>query len=197
MKLANTPAVTLRGERVTLRRWTEADRSPFAAMNADPQVMRYLTRSLTADESDAMVERIEGHFDTHGYGLWALEVPELGFAGFVGIAHVPFALEMAGVDQPPREIGWRLARAAWGRGYATEGARLALAHGFDVVGLSQIVSFTTLANAPSRAVMARLGMTPRGEFDHPRLPADDARRRHVLYALEALSRRHGTQRTAA
>ena len=179
------PVPTLRGARVVLRAWTDADLAPFAAMNADPEVMQYLSKRLSADESDAMVERIRAHFEAHGFGLWAIDVPDIGFAGFVGLAQVPFELDTAGIVAHPHEIGWRLARAAWGRGYATEGARLALAHAFEVAGLPQVVSFTALANVASQAVMQRIALTRRGEFDHPRLAADHPLGRHVLYALES------------
>jgi ribosomal-protein-alanine N-acetyltransferase len=135
------------------------------------------------------VVRIEGHFAEHGYGLWAVEVrphdgaPVTGFVGFVGLA-VP-AFEAA--FTPCVEIGWRLARGAWGQGYATEGARAALRFGFDVAGIDEIVSFTTVENARSRAVMGRLGMTrdPADDFEHPGLPVEDPLRPHVLYRLAA------------
>lgn len=174
----------LQGERVTLRHWTDADLAPCAALNDDPEVMRHMQKRLTRDESDAMVVRIRAHFDTHGFGLWAIDVPGLGFAGFVGVAQVPFELPFPGLAQPPHEIGWRLARAAWGHGYATEGATLALRHGFEVARLPQIVSFAALGNTASIAVMARIGLMRRGEFDHPRVPPEHRSHRHVLYAKE-------------
>lgn len=176
----------LRGDRVTLRAWTDADLAPFAALNADPEVMRHMTRPLTRDESDAFVGRVRAHFAEHGFGLWALDVPGLGFAGFVGLsANVPFELPLPGLQPHPCEIGWRLARAAWGRGYATEAAALALRHGFEVAKLMQIVSFTAADNLASQAVMKRIGLTLRGAFDHPRLPPDHRSYRHVLYAKDA------------
>lgn len=174
----------LLGKRVALRRWADADLAPFAALNADPEVMLRMTKLLAPDESDAQAGRIRTHFDEHGFGLWALDVPGLGFAGFVGVAKVPFALPLAGLAEPPFEIGWRLARAAWGHGYATEGAALALRHAFEIAALPQVVSFTALDNAKSIAVMERIGLTRRGEFDHPRLPPEHRSHRHVLYAQE-------------
>ena len=174
------------GPRVRLRPWTDADLTPFAAMNADPEVMRHLVARLSREESDAYVQRIRTHFDTHGFGLWALDVPQLGFAGFVGIgAKVPFELPVPGTVVEPHEIGWRLARAAWGRGYATEAAALALRHAFEVLDLPQVVSFTATANVASQAVMRRIGLQRRGEFDHPRLAEGHPLRRHVLYAQDA------------
>src|SRR5688572_29181423 len=106
--------------RLLLRRWRPADHAPFAALNGDPVVMEHFPATLTREASDAMVARIEGHFDQHGFGMWALEIPgEADFAGFVGLAVVNFE----GPFTPCVEIGWRLARAHWGRGYAPEAAR--------------------------------------------------------------------------
>jgi RimJ/RimL family protein N-acetyltransferase len=171
----------LRTERLLLRRWREPDLEPFAAMNADPRVMEHFPSVLAREESDRFVrERILPQFEARRYGLWAVEVPGVTpFAGYVGLLEhttdVPFG--------PCVEVGWRLDARYWGRGYATEGARSALAHGFGVVGLEEIVSFTALTNTRSIAVMERLGMTRAGEFEHPRLPPGHALRPHVLYRL--------------
>ena len=183
-----TPPDTLRGPRVRLRQWADADLAPFAAMNADPHVMRYFAARLSREESDAFALRVRTHIDEHGFGLWALDVPEFGFAGFVGLtSKVPFALPLPGVAPNPHEVGWRLARAAWGQGYATEAATLALRYGFEVLRLPQVVSYTAFGNAASRAVMQRIGLTLRGEFEHPRLAEGHPLRRHVLYAQDALN----------
>ena len=172
---------TLRGTRVLLRAWRDGDLPAFAALNADPVVMRHFVSVLARAESDAFAGRIRDAFATRGYSHWALEVPGLAFAGFVGLAPVPFALP--DMPSPQVEIGWRLARAAWGRGYATEAALLVLAHAFSDLRLMQIVSFTALGNEPSQAVMRRIGMRRVCEFDHPRIPSDRALSRHVLYAI--------------
>lgn len=166
--------------RLLLRRWRDEDREPFAALNADPEVMRFFPSTMSREDSDAFVDRIETGFDQNGFGLWALEEVETGaFLGFTGIARVPFEAPFT----PAVEIGWRLARAAWGHGYATEAARAALAHGFTEADLTEIVSFTSLPNTPSQAVMRRIGMSRGSDFDHPRLPADHPLSRHVLYRL--------------
>ena len=173
---------TLRGPRIILRPWRPSDRDSFAAMNADPQVMEFFLRRLNRAESDAFAGRIEGHFTANGYGLWAVEIPGLAeFCGFIGLAPANPAVPCA----PAIEIGWRLTSAAWGKGYATEGARLSLAHGFEVVGLKEIVSFTAVLNKPSERVMQRLGMKFDGTFDHPLVPEGHPLRPHVLYRLTA------------
>lgn len=170
----------IRTERLTLRQWREEDREPFAQLNADPAVMEHFPSTLDRAQSDALVDRISGQLDDQGWGLWAVEGPE-GFIGFTGLAVPRFVAPFT----PCVEMGWRLARSAWGHGYATEAARAAAGHGFDELGLDEIVSFTTVANVRSRAVMERLGMTrqTRDDFDHPLIADGDPLRRHVLYRL--------------
>src|SRR5262249_12885494 len=159
----------LQTERLHLRRWRPGDRAPFAALNADPRVMEYFPALLSREDSDALVARIEAHFDRHGFGLWAVEIAGVTpFAGFIGLCFARFEAHFT----PCVEIGWRLAADYWGRGFATEGARAALAFGFASLRLAEIVSFTTAGNLRSRRVMEKLGMThqPSDDFDHPLLP---------------------------
>jgi len=166
-----------------LRRWRDADREPFAALNADPEVMEHFPARLTREQSDEMIDRLEALFDAQGFGLWAVEVAATGeFIGFTGLNRVPFQAPFS----PAVEIGWRLSRQAWGHGYATEAARAVLAFGFETAGLDEIVSFTATTNLRSQAVMRRLGMThdPAEDFDHPRVE-DPRLRRHVLFRLRA------------
>jgi RimJ/RimL family protein N-acetyltransferase len=175
-------APILRTERLVLRGWRDADRGPYAAMNADPRVMEHFPGTMSRAESDAHVDRICGHFDERGYGLWAVEVPgEAGFIGFVGLSVPRFEAHFT----PAVEVGWRLAAEWWGRGYAAEAAREAVRFGFADAGLAEIVSFTPPVNERSQAVMRRLGMThdPADDFDHPALPPGHRLRRHVLYRL--------------
>ncbi len=179
--MGNVPE--LRTPRLLLRGWREDDLEPFARLNADPRVMEHFPAPLTHEESDTLVARIGAHFERHGFGLWAVEVPGIApLIGFVGLAVPGFEAAFT----PCVEIGWRLAREHWGRGYATEGARAALGFGFEQVGLTEVVSFTVTANQPSRRVMERLGMRHEAadDFDHPGLPAGHPLRRHVLYRLD-------------
>ena len=172
------------GDRVRLRRWREADRAPFAALNADPRVMEFFPSRPDRRQSDALVDRFEAHFAEHGFGLWAVELPGVApFIGFVGLAVPGFTAHFT----PCVEVGWRLARDHWGKGYATEAARQVLAHGFGRLGLPAVVSFTAVANRRSRAVMERLGMQHDAaeDFDHPAIDAGHPLRRHVLYRLSA------------
>lgn len=170
--------------RLILRHWRPDDLEPFAALNADPVVMEYMLTRLDRAASDAFAQRIMDGHARHGFGLWAVEVPGIApFVGFVGLS-VP---GWQGHFMPCVEVGWRLARPYWGKGYATEAAAAAIRYGFAGAGLREIVSFTFMGNLRSRAVMARLGMTrdPADDFDHPLVPKGNPLRPHVLYRLAA------------
>lgn len=141
--------------------------------------MEHLPGLMTREDSDAFVDRIEAHWRNRGFGLWAVEIPdEAELIGYVGLAVHPF--------MATPEIGWRLARRFWGRGFATEASRAALGDGFERVGLNEVVSFTIPANVRSTRVMERLGMThdPKDDFDHPRFPPGHRLSRHVLYRID-------------
>jgi RimJ/RimL family protein N-acetyltransferase len=181
----------LRAERLLLRRWRSHDVAPFAALNADPEVMEHFPKPLSRDETEAFVQRIEEEFEELGHGLWAVEVSGgAPFIGFVGLHRHTFPAHFT----PVVEVGWRLARPYWGQGYATEAAREALAFGFGRLSLGEIVSFTAPANSRSRRVMERLGLTHSvaDDFDHPNVPEGHRLRRHVLYRM----RREDWLRTA-
>jgi len=167
--------------RLCLRQWRDADYAPFAALNADAEVMRYFPALLTRAESDGLAARCREKIDTLGWGFWACERKADGaFIGFVGLNVPATTLPFS----PCVEIGWRLAREAWGQGFATEGARAALAVGFEQIRQEEIVSFTALANQRSRAVMERLGMHEDAiPFEHPALPEGHPLRLHRLYRL--------------
>src|SRR5580704_4014839 len=153
-------------DRLLLRGWRDSDREPLARINRDPAVMEFFPTPLSADESRALFDRIESHFEQHGFGLWAADLRETGdFIGYIGLAVPRFVAAFT----PCVEIGWRLDAAHWGRGLATEGARAVARHAFDVLHLDELVSLTVPANVRSRRVMEKLGMThdPGEDFDHP------------------------------
>lgn len=168
--------------RLILRQWKPEDRAPFAALNGDPVAMEHFPATLSRAESDALADRIEGLIAERGWGFWAVELKATGeFIGFTGL-HVPRAdLPMS----PCVEIGWRLSREHWGRGYATEAAEAALAIGFTRLDLAEIVSFTALRNLRSQKVMQRLGMQwdADGTFEHTSVPEGHPARTHCLYRL--------------
>jgi RimJ/RimL family protein N-acetyltransferase len=179
----STPVLTT--PRLLLREWRPEDREPFAALNADPRVMEHFPGVLSRRQSDALAQGSARHFERHGFGPWAVEVPGVApFIGFVGLVVPAFEAHFT----PCVEIGWRLAAEHWGQGYATEAALASARYGFDVLGLSQLVSFTTPENMRSQAVMRRIGMThdEADDFDHPNLPPGHRLRRHVLYRLRGV-----------
>jgi RimJ/RimL family protein N-acetyltransferase len=173
---------TIRTERLLMRRWREADREPFAAMNADPEVMRYFPAHLQPDRaaSDAGIDRMEALFDRQGFGLWALELTATGeFLGFTGLNPMPEGVPGAG----GMEVGWRLARRAWHHGYATEAATAAVGVAFGGLGLDELWSMTAVLNTPSQAVMRRIGMTPYANFEHPKVELGHPLRPHVVFRM--------------
>ncbi len=174
----------LRTARLLLRRWREADLAPFRRMNADPEVMRFFAGPQDAEQSDATARRLMDFAEAAGIGPWAVELPgEAPFIGFVGCwptrPQLPFA--------PAIEIGWRLDKRYWGRGYAPEAARAALADAFRRLAAREIVAYTSAGNTPSRQVMEKLGMVhdPAEDFDHFMYPSDHPHRRQVVYRLRA------------
>lgn len=173
--------IQLETARLIVRPWQASDSAPFAALNADPVVMRYFPAPLDRAASDAIIARCSAHIAQHGFGFWAVERKADGaFIGMVGLniptAPLPF--------MPCVEVGWRLAATYWGQGYASEAAQASLRAGFEVFQLEEIVSFTALPNRPSQAVMERLGMQRAADtFAHPAVPEGHPLREHCLYRL--------------
>lgn len=172
----------LRTQRTLLRQWRDADLDPWVEMNADPEVRRHFTAVSSRDEALAEAARIRDALARRGWGAWALDIPGvMPFAGFVGLMVPAWSAPFT----PAVEIGWRLPRAAWGQGYASEAAAAAAAFALQVLQLDELVAITVPGNQASRRVMQRIGMVQDvdGDFDHPRIAADHPLRRHVLYRL--------------
>ncbi len=173
---------TLRTPRLILRPWQASDRDGLWRMQSDPRTMEFLLPVPDRAASDAVADRAEAHFARHGFGLWVVEVPGVtDFAGYAGLVHVPFDAAFT----PAVELGWRFDPAWWGHGYATEAAQAATAHGFEALGLTELVALTVPANLRSQAVMRRLGMTrvADGDFEHPAVPQGHWLRPHVLHRI--------------
>ena len=174
-------AIELETTRLRLRQWRESDREPFAAMNADPAVMEFFPALQSRANSDASIDAWQAQLTERGWSNWAAELRSTGqFIGFVGLS-VPVRLFSF---SPCVEVGWRLARAHWGQGLATEAARAALRVGFENLDLNEIVSFTSVLNVRSRAVMERIGMhNTHEDFEYPSIPEGHALRMHCLYRI--------------
>ena len=174
----------VRGRRVALRRFSESDADAFARMNADPVVMATIGAVADRAASDLLLARIGAHHDEHGFGLWCVDLAG-ECIGFCGLS-IPWFRD--GV-----EIGWRLRSEYWGRGLASESARLVLDHAFGPLGLTEVISFTAAVNHRSMAVMERLGMErdSGGDFLHPGVPPESHLEPHVLYRMSAARYRDG------
>jgi RimJ/RimL family protein N-acetyltransferase len=179
-------ATITRTQRLTVRNWTEADRDLFHEINSDPEVMAFFPFRRSRAQSDELFDRIRSSIDGTGFGFFALALRDgdrpIGFCGLAQTDLAPI------LPRGTVEIGWRLARPFWGKGYVTEAASALLAHGFDHCGLGEIVSFAVAENSRSTAVMARIGMRPdpARDFDHPRVPESHPQLvRHVIYAITA------------
>lgn len=172
-------------ERLIFRVWEEKDWPFFAAMNVHPQVMRFFPAVLTEEESLSMWDRMRAELEEKGYGLYAVELKTSGaLIGLLGFHWADFEADFT----PCVEIGWRFVPEAWGHGYATEGARACLEHGFSRLGLDRVYSFTACVNLPSEAVMKRAGMKKTGEFNHSGVAPDSVLYPHVLYVSETAGR---------
>lgn len=167
-------------ERLGFRRWQEEDKEPFAAMNQDPEVMQYFPDTLSKEESDLLIGRFEEHTNTKGYGIWAVERKEDGaFIGFIGLLEINMDVEFKGNT----EIGWRLDKRFWKKGFAVEGANACLAYAFDNLGLNEVYSLTAVLNKPSETVMKRIGMVKASEFENPKIEDGNPLKKHVLYKI--------------
>ena len=174
----------LQTERLVLRSWREEDRAPFAAMSCDPEVMLHLGGTMDQAASNAIIDRLRAEDEKHGHSFWAIERRDdsllLGLCGLRrgGHAGTPVVDEL--------EIGWRLARHAWGEGYAREAAEATLKWGWLHTVDARIAAWTVMANTPSWGLMLRLGMTHRPEldFDHPRFSQEHPLCRHVVYTID-------------
>lgn len=175
-------AIFLETPRLILRQWQESDYEPYILLNADKEVMEFFPLTSTRDESLAQIVRLTAHVDQHGYGFFAVERKDNHeFIGFTGLANVRFESHFT----PCVEIGWRLSKANWNHGFATEAARACLKYAFDTLKLNEIYSFTSIHNKRSEHVMKKIRMNKVGVFDHPLIEDGHILKQHVLYKTVA------------
>ncbi len=163
--------------RVVLRAFRDDDIDNVAEMNADPLVMATIGPVADREASELLLRRVAAHHEEHGFGLWCIDL-EGECVGFCGLTRPWFR---DGV-----EIGWRLRSRFWGRGLASESARMVLDRAFGSLGLDEVISFTAASNTRSRRVMDAIGLLrdPDGDFDHPAIALGDPLRPHVLYRMD-------------
>ena len=160
------PVITT--ERLILRPWTEADLPDLYKLCSDPAVMEHFPSILSESETKAFLKRLIESYDEHGYTYFAcIQKDTKAFIGFIGLAYQTYESPFS----PAVDIGWRLLPSAWGKGFATEGAKACLNYAFEVLKLDRVVAVCTLRNVNSERVMQRIGMTKRGRFMHPALDA--------------------------
>lgn len=168
--------------RLFLRQWRQSDQEPFAGMNSDPEVMHYFPEPYSRERSNHFFEAIQREFEEHGYGLYAAEEKASGlFMGYIGFHWAKMDLEFC----PCIEIGWRINKNFWNKGFATEGAMACLDFGFNRLGFGRVFSFTAALNIPSERVMQKIGMRLERHFEHPGVPENHQLRPHVLYVATA------------
>jgi len=174
------PRIYMETPRLVLRDWTDTDNAPFMALNNDETVMEFFPSILPTAETMAMIQRLKAHFDQYGYGFFAIERKDNGrFIGFAGLSHPGFKAYFT----PCVEIGWRLSRENWNLGFATEAATACLNYGFEILGMDEIHSFTSVHNARSENVMKKIGMFKQGYFEHPSIEGGHFLKKHVLYRI--------------
>ena len=155
-------------ERLGFRNWNKNDLTEFAKLNADLEVMEYFPNPLTTKETSDFIDRLQKHYEKHGYNYFATEVKETGeLIGFIGLAYQEYETKFT----PATDIGWRLKRSSWGNGYATEGAKRCLQFAFEELNLNHIISVFTERNTKSENIMKKIGMRQIGAFKHPKLKA--------------------------
>lgn len=173
--------VFIETDRLLIRQYKDSDLPAMIAMNQDDQVMEFFLGKRTAEESIAAFHSFKSKIDTQGYAFFAVEEKNSGdFIGFVGLLDITFDVDFA----PGVEIGWRMLRQYWGKGYATEAAKACLVFAKDTLGLNKVYSFTTATNIRSSNVMQKVGMKYVKDFNHPLVPIDHPYRTHVLYEIE-------------
>jgi RimJ/RimL family protein N-acetyltransferase len=181
------PRIYLETPRLILRDWQPSDHEPYIALNADPEVMEFFPSVMTREQTMAQISRITGFIAENGYGLFAVErKDDHRFIGFAGLNYVTFESHFT----PCTEIGWRLDKADWGHGFATEAAEACLGFGFGKLNLGEIYSFTSIHNTRSENVMKKIGMKRTGTFDHPLIPGGSMLKEHVLYKIARDEKSH-------
>jgi len=169
-----------KSERLGFRNWRADDVTEFSKLNSDEAVMEHFPHVLTESETDDFIKRLQKHYSEREYTYFATEILETGeFIGFIGMAFQDYETEYT----PATDIGWRLKQSAWGKGYATEGAKKCLDYAFNVLNLENVISTCVIQNVNSEHVMKKIGMHKLGVFDHPKLKAFPEYQTCVCYEI--------------
>lgn len=164
--------------RLGFRNWGEGDILPMAEINADEAVMEYFPAKLSVEDTRGFIKRMQLQLAEKEFCYFAVDIIESReFIGFIGLSQQIFAADFT----PCIDIGWRLKRSAWNKGYATEGAVACLNYGFGQLDLEEIYAMAPLANVRSVELMKKIGMIKRRTFEHPMLLQHASLKNCVLY----------------
>lgn len=167
-------------ERLGFRNWTDADIPKMAEISSDPEVMEFFPATATPEQTATFITNMKAMFTEKGYCYFAVDELEHGhFIGFIGLCDQTYESEFT----PCVDIGWRLTKKYWNRGFATEGAERCLMFAFDHLKLNNIKSVATMLNLKSIRVMEKIGMQKQLEFIHPKLSGDKRLERCVCYDI--------------
>lgn len=167
-------------KRLGFRKWESRDLEPFSKMNGDPEVMEFFLRTWTVADTKSFMQRMNDHFDRHGFTFYAVDKLEnRELVGMIGFKITGFKARFT----PCVEIGWRIKKEEWNKGYATEGAKRCLSYGFEELNFSEVYSFTSLTNLKSERIMQKIGMRKTGVFEHPAIEEGHELRTHALYKI--------------
>ncbi len=175
--------IIIETERLYLRTWQVLYAKPYFDINQDPKVIEFLLGSMSMEAVNQFMHDKNQQQEKRGFTLWATELKATSeFIGFIGLNYTDWEAHFT----PAVEVGWRLGSQYWGKGYATEGAKAALAFGFNTVGLDEVVSFSVPMNQRSLRVMEKIGLQhdPADNFRHPKLALEHPLSQHVLYRLK-------------
>ncbi len=170
-----------KSERLGFRNWTNNDLKELTEINSDPEVMEHFPSTLSEKETENLMERLKKHYDEREYTYFATDILETSeLIGFIGLAYQTYKTEFS----PATDIGWRLKKTAWGKGYATEGAKRCLEYAFNELKMNKIFSICTINNRKSENVMKKIGMTKKGEFNHPELTNYPEYEKNIWYEIK-------------
>ena len=177
----NKQEYLFKSERLGFRNWDPTDLDDFTLLNRDPEVMRHFPSPLTREDTKTLMDRLQRQFAEKGYTYFATELLQTGeFMGFIGLVWQEYKAPFT----PATDIGWRLRKQFWGKGYATEGAKRCLEFAFNTLGLQKVVSVCPVSNHRSETVMKKIGMRKEGEFEHPGLPGNSRLNPCVWYEVK-------------
>ena len=176
-----TSKYLFKSERLGFRTWSNNDLEPMTSINSDAEVMQFFPKTQTQDDTANFIKRMQKSYAENGFCYFAVELLSTGeFIGFIGLSIQTFEADFT----PITDIGWRLSKNTWGKGFATEGAKRCLTYAFDNLKLDKVLSTSPIINTPSINIMEKIGMLKVKEFEHPLLLNNEKLKKCVLYRID-------------